>query len=297
MSDCDPASGSAAVPASGSAAVPASGSAAVPASGSAVDVDDPADPRLGDYVGLTDIALRRRLEPAGGLFIAEGEIVVRRALRAGYRPRSLLLGHRWGEIFADVSVTRFLASQRVLEATTGFHVHRGVLGSFERRPLPSVASIVAGSRRLAVLEQVNSSTNLGAIFRSAAALGMDGVLLDPQCCDPLYRRAVRVSMGEVFAIPYARVASWPGELDRLREHGFQLLALTPDPLAEPLHRLDAAGRGRIALLIGAEGPGLSAGALDAADRWVRIAMAGDVDSLNVAVAASLAFYELGTAAG
>ena len=120
-----------------------------------------------------------------------------------------MLGHRWGDVFADVPVIRFRASQRVLDATTGFHVHRGVLGSFERRPLPSVESVVAASRRLAVLEQVNSSTNLGAIFRSAAALGMDGVLLDPHSCDPLYRRAVRVSMGEVFAIPYARLASWP----------------------------------------------------------------------------------------
>ena len=261
--------------------------------GAAVEVDDPADPRLGDYIGLTDVGLRRRFEPAGGLFIAEGEFVVRRALRAGYRPRSLLLGHRWGDVFADVPVTRFLAPQRVLDATTGFHVHRGVLGSFERRPLPSVESVLAGSRRLAVIEQVNSSTNLGAIFRSAAALGMDGVLLDPHSCDPLYRRAVRVSMGEVFAIPYARLASWPGELDRLRAHGFTLLALTPDPLAEPLHRIDTAGLDRAALLIGAEGPGLSAAALDAADRWVRIPMSAKVDSLNVAVAASVAFYALG----
>ena len=175
-------------------AVRAGDAAAVPAGPPAVEVDDPSDPRLGDYVGLTDVGLRRRLEPAGGLFIAEGELVVRRALRAGYRPRSLLLGHRWGDVFADVPVIRFLASQRVLDATTGFHVHRGVLGSFERRPLPSVESVVAASRRLAVLEQVNSSTNLGAIFRSAAALGMDGVLLDQHSCDPLYRRAVRVSM-------------------------------------------------------------------------------------------------------
>ena len=275
----------------------AGGAAAVPADAAAVEVDDPADPRVRDYVGLTDIALRRRLEPAGGLFIAEGELVVRRALRAGYRPRSLLLGHRWGEIFADVPAPRFLASQHVLDATTGFHVHRGVLGSFERRPLPGVESILSRCRRLAVLEQVNSSTNLGAIFRSAAALGMDAVLLDPQSCDPLYRRAVRVSMGEVFAIPYARIASWPGELDRLRERGFKLLALTPDPLAEPLHRLDPAGLGRVALLIGAEGPGLSSGALEAADRWVRIAMAGEVDSLNVAVAAAVAFYVLGSVPG
>jgi tRNA G18 (ribose-2'-O)-methylase SpoU len=261
----------------------------------AVVVDDPADPRLADYLGLTDTARRTRVEPAAGLFIAEGEPVIRRAVRAGYRLRSLLLAPALVDRLADVAegVAAYVASPAVLEAITGFHVHRGALASVARRPLPDPADLVAGAARLAVLEDLASPTNLGAAFRSAAALGMDGVLLSPSCADPLYRRAVRVSMGQVLTVPYARLEPWPAGLDRLREAGFELWALTPAADALPLDRVEAGPPDRVAVLLGAEGPGLSAAALAAADRRVRIPMARGADSLNVAAAAAVAFWVLG----
>jgi tRNA G18 (ribose-2'-O)-methylase SpoU len=181
----------------------------------------------------------------------------------------------------------------VLDAVTGFHVHRGVLASFHRLPLRGADDLIATARRLAILEDVNNHTNIGAVFRDAAALGVDAVLLSPTCADPLYRRAVRVSMGEVFAIPYATLEPWPHGLDRVREAGFAVLALTPDPAAVPLQQLTAGQRARAALLLGAEGPGLSRHALAASDVPVKIPMRRGVDSLNVAAAAAVAFWELG----
>jgi tRNA G18 (ribose-2'-O)-methylase SpoU len=186
----------------------------------------------------------------------------------------------------------YAATPSVLEATTGFHVHRGILGSVRRRPLVAVEELLAGAHRLAILEDVNNHTNLGAIFRCAAALGIDGVLLSPSCADPLYRRSVRVSMGEVFAVPYARAESWPGALADVREAGFTVLALTPDSDAVALDRIAPADRERPALLLGAEGPGLSAAALTASDVAVGIPMQRGVDSLNVAAAAAVAFWEI-----
>jgi len=253
-------------------------------------VTDPDDERIADYRALTDVELRTRWEPPNGLFIAEGELVLRRALRAGYALRSVLVDAARVDQVADVSgAPVYAASQAVLERTTGFHVHRGLLASFHRKPSRPAGEVLAAARRVAILEDVNNHTNVGAIFRGAAALGMDGVLLSPSCADPLYRRSVRVSMGEVFAVPYARLEPWPAALDEVRAAGFSLLALTPAADAVPVQRLDGRHRLRSALLLGAEGPGLSGKALSASDVRVSIPMRNGVDSLNVAAAAAIAF--------
>ena len=260
-----------------------------------IEITDPDDPRIADYRALTDVELRTRWEAPHGLFIAEGELVLRRAVRSGYRLRSVLVdAKRHGQV-ADVEVAGapvYTATQRVLQAATGFHVHRGVLASVRRRPLPDAAQVLAGARRALILEDVNNHTNLGAIFRGAAALGMDAVLLSPSCADPLYRRSVRVSMGEVFAVPYARLDGWPRGLDEVRDAGFTVLAMTPAADAVPLQDLDFAARRRPALLLGAEGAGLTPAALAAADLRVAIPMQRGVDSLNVAAAAAVACWEL-----
>lgn len=263
----------------------------------AVHVEDPADPRLADYVGLTDVVRRMRHEPEQGFFLAEGEVVMQRALRAGYVPRSLLLSpQRLEQLPADLAALScpvLTASYAVLEAVTGFHVHRGALASFRRRPLPSAADVLAAAGRVVVLEATTSHTNLGAVFRSAAGLGMDAVLLSPTCCDPLYRRAVRVSMGEVFAVPYAYLPRWPQGLQEVRDAGFRVLALTPAADATRLDALRLDGGDRVALLLGSEGPGLTPPALAASDERVRIPMAAGVDSLNVAAAAAVACWVVG----
>jgi tRNA G18 (ribose-2'-O)-methylase SpoU len=258
-------------------------------------ITDPGDERLGDYRALTDLELRTKWEPPNGLFIAEGELVLRRALRAGYAARSYLVDAKRTGQLADLpgDAPVYAATPEVLEQATGFHVHRGVLASFHRLPLRTADEVMATARRLAILEDVNNHTNIGAVFRGAAALGIDAVLLSPTCADPLYRRSVRVSMGEVFAVPYARLEPWPDGLARVREAGFTVLALTPAPEAVPMQRLDASQRARAALLLGAEGPGLSRHALAASDVPVRLPMRRGVDSLNVAAAAAVAFWELG----
>lgn len=258
-------------------------------------ITDPDDDRLGDYRALTDLELRTRWEPPHGLFIAEGELVLRRALRAGYAPRSYLVDAKRAAQLDDLpgDAPVYAASPQVLEQATGFHVHRGVLASFHRLPLLTAGEVLATARRVAILEDVNNHTNIGAVFRGAAALGIDAVLLSPTCADPLYRRSVRVSMGEVFAVPYARLEPWPDGLARVREAGFTVLALTPAPEAVPMQHLGAAQRARPALLLGAEGPGLSRHALAASDVPVRLPMRRGVDSLNVAAAAAVAFWELG----
>jgi tRNA G18 (ribose-2'-O)-methylase SpoU len=258
-------------------------------------ITDPADDRLGDYRALTDLELRIKWEPPNGLFIAEGELVLRRALRAGYHPRSYLVDAKRVDQIADLpdEAPVYAATLDVLERVTGFHVHRGVLASFHRLPLRTADDVIGIARRVAILEDVNNHTNIGAVFRGAAALGIDAVLLSPTCADPLYRRSVRVSMGEVFAVPYARLEPWPDGLDRVRAAGFTVLALTPAPDALPMQRLKPAQRERTALLLGAEGPGLSRHALAASDVPVKIPMRRGVDSLNVAAAAAVAFWELG----
>jgi tRNA G18 (ribose-2'-O)-methylase SpoU len=261
-------------------------------------ITDPADERIADYRALTDLELRTRWEPPNGLFIAEGELVLRRALAAGYRPRSVLLEAKRAGQLADLAqgglgeAAVYGADPALLQQVTGFHVHRGVLASFHRKPLPSAAEVLAQARRVVVLEDINNHTNIGAIFRGVAALGMEAVLLSPTCADPLYRRSVRVSMGEVFAIPYAFLDPWPQSLDLLREAGFTVLAMTPAADAISLHDLTAEQRRQPALLMGAEGPGLTAGALKASDARVVIPMHRGVDSLNVAAATAVACWEL-----
>jgi len=261
-------------------------------------ITDPADERIADYRALTDVELRTRWEPPNGLFIAEGELVLRRALAAGYRPRSVLVEAKRAGQLADLAggglgeATVYGGDAELLQQITGFHVHRGVLASFHRKPLPSVPEVLAQAQRVVVLEDINNHTNVGAIFRGVAALGMDAVLLSPTCADPLYRRSVRVSMGEVFAIPYATLDPWPQALDVLREAGFTVLAMTPAADAVSLRDLTPEQRRRPALLMGAEGPGLTAQAMKASDARVVIPMHHGVDSLNVAAATAVACWEL-----
>jgi tRNA G18 (ribose-2'-O)-methylase SpoU len=259
-------------------------------------VDDPTDPRLRDYLDLTDVALRRRREPADGLFMAEGEKVIRRALAAGYRMRSLLLEDKWLASLRDVvdafDGPVYVGARPVLAKVTGYDVHRGALAAMNRRPLPSVHEVLAGARRVVVLENLTDHTNVGAIFRSAAGLGMDAVLVTPRCADPLYRRSVKVSMGAVFSVPWTRLGSWPGDLALLRQAELAVLALTPEASAVPIDELAPEVRARAALVLGAEGPGLAPRTLAEVGTRVRIPMAAGVDSLNVGAAAAVAFYAL-----
>ncbi|WP_248959288.1 TrmH family RNA methyltransferase [Sphaerisporangium perillae] len=301
-----------------------------------IPVEDPADPRLADYVRLRDVELRKSLEAERGLFIAEGEKVVRRAVAAGYPVRSVLTTRRWlpglEDVLGDARV--YLAADEVMEGIAGFAVHRGALASMARLELPSVKSLLAGEsggtgtkdpqavpraprstagkggaaigsnarppRRVLVLEDLVDHGNVGAIFRCGAALGVEAVVLSPRCADPLYRRSVKVSMGAVFAVPYARMTNWHAGLAELREAGFQTLALTPDQSATPMDAV--AMSERVALLLGSEGDGLSSRWLREADEPVCIpmsptAMGLGVDSLNVVAAAAIACHGLMRGAG
>ncbi|MBN9736133.1 MULTISPECIES: RNA methyltransferase [unclassified Pseudonocardia] len=257
-------------------------------------VDDPDDPRIDDYRDLTT-ADRRPDRPGGrGLVIAEGVVVVRRLLDSPYPVRSLLgVPRRLAELADDLhgtDVPAFSTDADTMAQAVGFHLNRGVLAVADRAPAPDPAELLAGARTVAVCEGVGDHENLGSLFRNAAALGVDGILLGPGCSDPLYRRSVRVSMGHVLRVPFTRLdGEWPASLDVLREAGFTVAALTPDAGAEPLATAGLAG-GRVAWLLGAEGPGLTDEALTAADRRVRIPMATGVDSLNVATAAAVAFH-------
>ncbi|MFG1706415.1 TrmH family RNA methyltransferase [Nonomuraea sp. M3C6] len=261
-------------------------------------VTDPDDPRLSDYTRLRDTELRKSLEASRGLFLAEGEKVIRRAIGTGYPIRSVLTTRRWLTALEDVlgDATVYVASDEIMSGIAGFQIHRGALASMERLPLPAVETLLkGGGRRLLVLEDLVDHSNVGAIFRSAAALGVDGIVLSPRCADPLYRRAVKVSMGAVFSIPYARMDDWYAGLSQLREAGYQTLALTPDQRATPIDAVKT--RDRVALLLGAEGDGLSSHWLEEADEAVCIpmsaaAMAAGVDSLNVVAAAAVACHGL-----
>jgi tRNA G18 (ribose-2'-O)-methylase SpoU len=289
-------------------------------------VPDDGDPRLADYVRLTDVELRKSLEAEHGLFMAEGEKVIRRAAAAGYAVRSLLATERKAAALADLAdlaatcgAPAYVVPEPVAERLTGYHVHRGALAAMTRRPLPAVAGVLgqAGAPALAdlaghsnvggairqtgpasrilVLEDIIDHANVGGIFRCAAALGVDAVILSPRCADPLYRRAIKVSMGAVFAIPYARMTDWYGGLAELRAAGFRLLALTPDQSAAHLDTVPLGDR--VGLMLGTEGDGLSSRWLHEADAPVCIpmhpgALAAGVDSLNVVAAAAIACHSL-----
>ena len=262
-------------------------------------IDDPADPRLTDYAGLTDVALRRRTEPERGLYIAESEKVIRRALAAGHRPRSYLMAERWLAGLADLvaqaeadGIPVYVGEHDVVERLTGYHLHRGALAAMQRPVMPSPADVLDGARRVLVLEDVVDHTNVGAVFRSAAALGVDAVLVTPRCADPLYRRSIRVSMGTVFQVPWTRIDPWPGGVAQLRELGFTTAALALSDDAVTLDELAADPPRRLALVLGTEGDGLSARTVAAVDLTVRIPMAGGVDSLNVAAAGAVAAWAL-----
>jgi tRNA G18 (ribose-2'-O)-methylase SpoU len=262
-------------------------------------VNDAGDPRLADYVRLTDVELRKSLEAGHGLFMAEGEKVIRRAVAAGYAVRSLLATERKAAGLvglADASgAPAYVVPDQVAEQLTGYHVHRGALAAMDRRPLPAVPEVLDRARNVVVLEDIVDHTNVGAIFRSAAALGIGAVILSPRCADPLYRRSVKVSMGAVFAIPYARMTDWYGGLAAVRAAAFRLLALTPDASAVPITKVPPGER--TALMLGTEGDGLSSRWLHEADEAVCIPMdpaarAAGVDSLNVVAAAAIACHHL-----
>jgi tRNA G18 (ribose-2'-O)-methylase SpoU len=263
------------------------------------------DSRLADYVGLRESTLRRSIEVSGGLFIAEGAKVIRRAIEAGYRPRSFLLAERWLADLADLVDVRpgvpvYLVSEELAEQVTGFHVHRGALASLHRETRHTVPGLLAASRRLVVTEDVVDHANLGAIARSAAALGWDGLVLSPRCADPLYRRAVKTSMGAVLSLPWARLDDWADAIPMIRAAGFTVAALSLAPGAADLAAFAAEVRTRprkLAILLGTEGHGLSARWTEAADLALVIPMAAGIDSLNVAAAAAVACYELAEAAG
>jgi tRNA G18 (ribose-2'-O)-methylase SpoU len=261
-----------------------------------VTVDDPADPRLTDYLHLTDVVLRRLSEPEGGLYIAESTKVIRRALEAGHRPRSVLLQEKWipdlEPLLADVDVPVYVAPPSLLEKITGFVLHRGALASMHRPELPTVAEVLQGARRVVVLEDIVDHTNVGAIFRAVAGLGADAVLVTPRCADPLYRRSVRVSMAAVLQVPWTRLPEWPQGADELHAAGFEIAALALDDDAVTLDAYAADPPERVALLFGTEGDGLSRAALSNADRIVTIPMLHGIDSLNVAAASAVALWAL-----
>ncbi|MBO9533240.1 MAG: RNA methyltransferase [Solirubrobacteraceae bacterium] len=267
------------------------------AASTVIRIDAVDDPRLRDYTSLTDVNLRRTLEPAEGLFMAESSKVIRRALAAGHRMRSMLVAPKYVDDLADVLAIAaeheapvFVGEEPVLEAITGFHLHRGALAAMHRPALPPVADVIAGCTRIAVLEDLVDHTNVGAVFRSAAALGVEALLITPDCADPLYRRAVRVSMGTVFAVPWTRTGPWPAAIDELHELGFEVAALGLTDDSIDLDDLVASPPARLCWVLGTEGDGLRPRTMVSADHTVRIPMAGGVDSLNVAAAGAVAFW-------
>ena len=278
-----------------------------------VRIDGADDPRVADYTHLTDVHLRKLREPAEGLYIAESSRVLRRALAAGHTPRSFFLADKWLEGLGDVleaypEVPAFVGSPELLEEITGFHLHRGAMAAMHRPAPVPVDVLLAGTRRvavpkditnqgrvrgrsrIAVLENLTDHTNVGAVFRSAAAIGVDAVLVTPQCADPLYRRAIRVSMGTVFQVPWTRLESWPDDVGRLKEAGYVVAGMTLGEGAITLDELVAEDHENLALVFGTEGEGLTPETDRVLDRRVTIPMMNGVDSLNVAASSAVAFY-------
>jgi tRNA G18 (ribose-2'-O)-methylase SpoU len=259
-------------------------------------ITDLGAPELQDYLGLTDVALRRVSEPAGGLYIAESSKVIARALAAGHRPRSVLLLEQWlpevSALLEPYDVPVFVGDSALLQSLTGFDMHRGALASMHRPTLPDPADLLRHARRVVVIEDVVDHTNVGAIFRSVAGLGADAVLVTPRCADPLYRRSVRVSMGTVLQVPWTRLPDWPDGASVLKAAGFHLAALALADDAVSLEDFAVHPPQRVAVLLGAEGDGLSRQALEHSDTIVTIPMLHGVDSLNVAAASAVALYAL-----
>jgi tRNA G18 (ribose-2'-O)-methylase SpoU len=265
------------------------------ANANAIEIDSADDPRIDDFRNLTDAELRRRRD--NPTFIAEGLLVIQRLLASPYPVRSLLLTKAKYERLApdlerlDPQVAVYLAPPDVLNSVAGFHVHRGALAAAARTELPTPVELLAGARLVVILEAINDHENLGALFRNAAAFGADAVLLCPRCADPLYRRSVRVSLGHVLHLPFARVEPWPEGLEAVEAAGLRMIALTPDRRAVPLDRI-AEDDAPTAILVGAEGAGLSPEARKAAPLQVRIPIVPEVDSLNLATAAAIALHRL-----
>jgi tRNA G18 (ribose-2'-O)-methylase SpoU len=260
------------------------------------DIDDPDDARLDNFRDLNSIDRRPDLPSGKGLVIAEGVLVVQRMLASPFTPLAFLgTDRRLAELEADLAgnaAPYYRVSAEVMAQAIGFHLNRGVLAAARRAPERTVADVIDGARTVAVLEGVNDHENLGSIFRNAAGLDLDAIVFGSGCADPLYRRAVRVSMGHALLVPFARAADWPNDLKALQQNGFRLLAMTPDSSSSTLAAAMATVRDeRVAILVGAEGPGLSYAAMRASDLRVRIPMSRGTDSLNVATAAALAFYE------
>ena len=263
-----------------------------------IEISSPDDPRLADFRDLRDVSLRKSIEASEGLFLAEGAKVVRRAASKGYRARSFLMAPRWVSELADVLVAHdapvYVLSEQLVEQITGYHVHRGALASFARPVLPSAASVVAGAtgvhRRIVVLEDLVDDGNIGLVFRNAAALGIDGILLTDRAADPLYRRSIKTSMGNVFNVPWTRVRGLEDALAVLRTDGYVSVAMTLTDDSITLDELVDLGHRRLAFVFGTEGAGVHPKTEQQVDHCVRIPMEAGVDSLNVAAAAAVTFY-------
>ncbi|BBY57733.1 TrmH family RNA methyltransferase [Mycolicibacterium sarraceniae] len=261
-----------------------------------VDITDPGDPRVDDFRDLNSVDRRPDLPSGKGLVIAEGVLVAQRMIASRFTPHAFLGTDRRLDELGDglnrVPAPYYRASAEVMAEVVGFHLNRGVLAAARRPRELTPAEVLDGARTVAVLEGVNDHENLGSIFRNAAGLGVDAVIFGIGCADPLYRRAVRVSMGHALLVPFARALHWPADLDELRRRGFRLLAMTPDPAAQTLaEAMTGLADHNVAVLVGAEGPGLTETVMRASDVRVRIPMSRGTDSLNVATAAALAFYE------
>ena len=262
-----------------------------------IPISDAEAPELSDYLNLTDVALRRRIEHDNGLYIAESSKVIERAIRAGHQPRSLFVQEQWLEQaqllvrdFVDCPI--YLVSSDLARSVSGFEIHRGAMAAMHRPELPSVDRLLTDARRIVILEDIVDHTNVGAIFRAAAGFGVDAVLVSPRCADPLYRRSVRVSMGTVFQVPWTRLPEWESASALLVDAGFHVGALALDPSAITLRDFALASHEKIALVLGSEGDGLSRQALRASDSIVTIPMMNGVDSLNVASACAVALYAI-----
>ncbi|WP_223261492.1 TrmH family RNA methyltransferase [Glutamicibacter arilaitensis] len=262
-----------------------------------MQVADLSDARLDEYLRLSEAHLRMRTDVENGLYIAESTKVVQRAINAGHVPRSFLLAAKHLDQLAEEfnrfpDAPIFIGDDRQLQDLVGFHLHRGAMASMNRPEPLDLSQVLEASSRVAILEDIADHTNLGAIIRSASGLGVDAVLLTPKCVDPWYRRSARVSMGTVFDLPWVRMLSWPGDIQTLKQHGYQMLAMELTDDAIPLNEVQIAAGQKVAMILGNEGRGVTAQALEAVDQTVIIPMHREVDSLNVGAASAIAFWHL-----